>query len=242
VLTVAPCTFSNANVIRGDALARYRRLYSEDVIGAAGGEGLVPAVGARLDWDEAGLLAILDDLQDCYDAEPRAFLAAFSGGGLAGYRMVFRHPDRLEAAALVAANFNFWGHGYRGTPGPPPADARRLPVYVLSCERDPLRPARTGPYTLPALSGLGLASAAVCWRRAWGRRRWAGLAAVGGITAALGVAAHWSGNGTQAEAAAALLEELGYAGVRRELLPGVGHEPAAGEVLGRFWPVGEGGR
>lgn len=78
MLILVPCVFSDANTLRGDTLVRYSRLYPDDVIRAAGGEGLLPAIGARLDWDEAGLLAILDDLTSTFDAEPIAFLTAFA--------------------------------------------------------------------------------------------------------------------------------------------------------------------
>lgn len=56
----------------------------------------------------------------------------------------------------MAANFNVWGNDYRCDPLRNPDGAHRLPVYVLSRGRDSLRLARTGPYTMPALTGLGI--------------------------------------------------------------------------------------
>src|SRR5205823_5086326 len=62
VLLVCPCTFSNTNGLRGARLALYSGLYPPGVIDSSGGRGLLPDLRARLDWDEEGVLALLDHL------------------------------------------------------------------------------------------------------------------------------------------------------------------------------------
>src|SRR5581483_2016475 len=99
-LVVSPCTFSNTNQIVGDAgqMAKYGKLYDEETI--------KDGDRRRLDWDEEGILAILDELQETYDAEPRCYVTGFSGGGNATYMLVMKHPERVNAAAPACGNFS----------------------------------------------------------------------------------------------------------------------------------------
>lgn len=96
-ILVAPCTFSNTNRIEGSHRERYLRLYSDEEIRQAETD--------RLSWDEAGLLAVLDDIRKEFGSEDRISLTGFSGGGLLTYRMLLRHPERVAAAVPVCANF-----------------------------------------------------------------------------------------------------------------------------------------
>jgi alpha-beta hydrolase superfamily lysophospholipase len=236
-IIVAPCTFSNTNALRGPLLDHYRRLYSADEIRRAGGLGLLRDVNRRLDWDEAGLLAILDDLRATFPVAPRVHLTGFSGGGLLVYRMIVRHADRLAAAVPVCPNFNFWGHGYRDGPGPP-SGAAALPVRVILGERDSLRRYRFGGDLLPSpgravvlVLCLGTLLGVLQWRK---RKRWRRVAAVALLGLALiGLveAGRLSGNEAQTDAALRLLRERGFRNVSRSTEPGLWHEPAAEQVM-----------
>lgn len=98
-IVVSPCTFANTNQIVGDAgqVAKYAKLYPEDVI--------QDGDKRRLDWDEEGILAILDELATTHDADARAYVTGFSGGGLATYMLLMKHPDRVAVAAPACGNF-----------------------------------------------------------------------------------------------------------------------------------------
>lgn len=128
LLIVSPCTFANTNAIQGKLRERYGELYSP--------EELEQGIGERMRFDLAGLLAVLDDLRTTYRAQPRVYVTGFSGGGRLTYRMLFRHPERVAAAAPACGNFN-------------PADAeggeqakaseRNLPIHLLTGAEDPHR-------------------------------------------------------------------------------------------------------
>jgi hypothetical protein len=239
-LLVVPCTFSNTNHLCTDVLAKYRSLYSTEVIRDAEGKGWLPNVRRRLDWDEAGVLAVLKDLEETAGVDSRFFITGFSGGGLLVYRMVLRHPERIAAAVAVCANFNFWGHGYSSARGSV-AD-RTVPIQLVLGQHDPLRAARYGGRLYPsspvALLGSACVMAVVVWvsaRRAR-RRLW-----LSGLSMALIVGILWagrySGNEFQTDLAARLLADLGYTNVRRIVLPGLGHDPAPHFVLRTFAKV-----
>jgi predicted esterase len=234
-LIVAPCTFSNTNRLRGQTLARYRRLYSEEEIRRAGGQGLIPDVNRRLDWDEEGLLAFLEDLRTTLGTAPRIYLTGFSGGGLLVWRMIVRHPDQLALAVPVCPNFNCWGHGY--CHWPPSRSAAALPVHVILGEKDSLRWYRYGGEFLPRpgravvlIGGLGaLLGFLACRRRK--RRHVAAIAVLGLVLISAVEVGRWTGNEAQTDAAVRLLRDLGYTNVRRSTEPGVWHEPAPGHVV-----------
>jgi pimeloyl-ACP methyl ester carboxylesterase len=235
-LLVVPCTFSSTNRIAGGLLDHYRRLYPGEVIRDAGGDGWVPDLTRRLAWDEAGLLAVLDDLEQTFGTERRVYLTGFSAGGLLAYRMIVRYPDRLAAAVTVCPNFNFWNHGYNS--GPASAEDRAVPIRLILGERDPLRRARLGgrfyPTSSLALLGvIGVAAGVVClvWRRRRSRRRAFTPALLGGAVVGLLAAGRWSGNEAQTDFAARLLADLGYTDVQRTKIEGLGHDPAPEYVL-----------
>ncbi len=234
---VVPCTFSNTNRLHGEVLRRYRRVYSDEVIHRAAGAGLFPDVNHRLDWDEAGLLAILDELGP--SSRPRAHLTGFSGGGKLVYRMLVRHPERLAAAVPVCPNFNFWTHGYRDAAAP----AEPIPVRILTGANDPLRHYRFGGAFLPApplavvlCAGLVALLALVQWRRTRRWRKVAGVILLGLVLLALIEAVRWTGNDAQSDAAYRLLADLGHTDVQREVIADMGHDPAPGQVVRALFP------
>jgi pimeloyl-ACP methyl ester carboxylesterase len=231
---VVPCSFSSSNQIRGAVLERYRELYSDDEIAQAGGPGLIPAKSRRLDWDEAGLLAILDDLRSAYGVGDRVWLTGFSAGGHLSYRMVARHPERLAGVVTVCANFDFAFDRY---PGTVPAEVRSLPVHIVTGERDPLNRYLFGSAYLPAplvlllvVAGLSVGGGFFLVRV--GKLRRAVWVWVAGLLLSLGmVANHWAGIGSQADAAVGVLMRLGFTNVQRCEIPGLAHESAPSKVL-----------
>jgi pimeloyl-ACP methyl ester carboxylesterase len=235
-LVVAPCTFSNTDARREPLRTKYQQWYSDELI-----DGLTDQ--ARLDWDEAGLMAVLDDLRAEYDAEPQAYVAAFSGGGIAAYMLVFKHPDRVAAAALQSANF--FQPEYRSLKGRFPRDELRFPIRVLLGDRDPYVPLNEAGrmfgaawQAFAAFVGAGLLVAGLAW---WRTRKLRWVIGAGAVTllGVVMVAVDMSRSiGAQNEAALGLLEELGYEDVRQEWLPGVGHDldaEALMEVLRGCW-------
>lgn len=230
-LVVCPCTFSSNNLLQGRTLDRYRQLYAPEVIQGAAGDGWFPDLRARLSWDEEGLCAILADLEVDQDAAPRIHLTGFSAGGLLTYHMILNRPERLAAAVLVCANFNFWDHD-----GPPPRSspeaAHVVSVTVVEGGRDPLRSYRFGGAFLPSLpltlGLLGCAVAAVVYLL-WRRKRRATavtLAFLGLVLAGLHVVNHGAGNEVQAAAAVDLLRNSGFSRVKHCVVADLCHDPA----------------
>jgi len=140
-IIVSPCTFANTNKIEDGMLEKYRKLYSDDVIskGKAG----------RLDWDEEGILAIIKELQEEYDAESRIYITGFSGGGKATYMMVFKHPDLLNGAAPACGNFS--SRSYSRLKNSFSDEARNFPVHMITGEKDPHREFTFGDKNIPGI-------------------------------------------------------------------------------------------
>jgi hypothetical protein len=140
-IVVSPCTFANTNAIQGKMLERYKGWYSEDVIAEAGRD--------RFGWDEAGLLAILAEIQERFGAAPQVCITGFSGGGNLTYLMVFRHPDRVLAAVPACANFS--RPGYRSLKGKFSAEDLNFPVHILTGAEDPHRKWTHGKEGMPGI-------------------------------------------------------------------------------------------
>jgi predicted esterase len=140
-IVVAPCTFSNTNNIQGDMLTKYRQFYPDDIIE----EGKKEA----FDWDEQGILAIINDLQTNYDAESRVYITGFSGGGIATYTMIFKHPDLLNGAAPACANFV--SRGYSGLKDQFPGDILNFPIHLITGEKDQHREFTFGKKDSPGI-------------------------------------------------------------------------------------------
>jgi predicted esterase len=213
-LLVSPCTFSNTNAIEGWLRDHYRRFYPDEVIRQAEAN--------RLDWDEQGLLAVIEDVRRVHGGESRIYLTGFSGGGLLTYRMLVRHPGRLAGAVAVCANY--FGESPRSDRPSPEATA--IPIRLLDGGRDPHGYYLFGGHLLPPLAVLlpmVVGAGALLWR-VTGRAKVA--VAVTALALLLACVNCWAGIHAQSAAALRLLRDLGYTDVRRELLPALGHEPA----------------
>jgi pimeloyl-ACP methyl ester carboxylesterase len=212
-------------------LEKYRRLYPDQVI-----DGVKDT---EEDWDEKGLLALVEDLQRDFDVERRFYLTGFSAGGHLVYRMIFRHPDRLAGAAPMSANF--FSSDYSSSKGKIAEADLRLPIRLFQGEDDRYRhfgyAGRFGIPPLPAYGlvlGLGIAATGVLWL--WTRKRkWPVLAALATLVV-FGLLLHDRSLSLDAQAntAVAMLEDFGYSNVTRTYVPGMGHDVRAQLVLDAF--------
>lgn len=53
-----------------------------------------------------GITQIVTDVRDQYNGESKFFITGFEAGGHTVWQFLFQHPERLKAAAPVAANYN----------------------------------------------------------------------------------------------------------------------------------------
>ena len=221
---VCPCTFSNTNQLEGTLRNVYRGFYTD--------EEILTAENDRLAWDEAGLLAVLDDLAREFHAEERVFLTGFSGGGLLAYRMLFKHAGRVEAAAPVCANF-FDDTSGLGEPRWTGREAA-LPIRLI-LNRDSNDELWLTPFGIMAsFTCLGAGAAFLIWRRT---RRWRHVVAIAMATvlAALPIALDWFDPiDSQSASAIRTLRERGFTNVQVARVPGMGHTPAAERVISVF--------
>lgn len=143
-LIVSPCSFSNTNQIEGKMLETYRAYYSDEVIEEGNQK--------RLDWDEAGVLAVIEDLKAHFDAEDRVYVTGFSGGGNITYMMVFQHPDMLNGAAPACANFTAKGIADRlKADWKFTAEDIAFPLRMITGEKDPHRDFTHGNKNMPGI-------------------------------------------------------------------------------------------
>jgi dienelactone hydrolase len=56
-------------------------------------------------FEDAGLAAVLADVQRAWRGEPRAFLTGWEAGGHTVWAQVFRHPERWRGVAPVSPNY-----------------------------------------------------------------------------------------------------------------------------------------
>ncbi len=123
-VVVTPCSLSNTN-----SLQEQRGNYPYPP------ELLAEWDRRRMEFDEAGLLALLADVRADFRGEAKVFVTGFSGGGNLTWQMVFAHPELLAAAAPACANFA----GLRGAASTAP-EREALPILVVQGEDDPFRP------------------------------------------------------------------------------------------------------
>jgi pimeloyl-ACP methyl ester carboxylesterase len=234
LVIAVPCTFSNTNALTGSTRNAYREFYDDDVIDS------LAERDARLSWDERGLLAMLRDLSEQYGAAEQIYMTGFSGGGMATYHMIGRHPERLAAAIPVCGNY--FGGLLDGTP--PRSDrARALPIHQFLGELDPLNGPRGLLPIPPALTAalfisLGAGLGYVAGKRLKGR--WSAAAVLviviaGGLW--LSQLRFGKGLEQQADWAAHDLRELGYSSVRRTVIPGMGHSEGPEHVFAIIAPL-----
>jgi dienelactone hydrolase len=118
-LVVAPCSLSNTNELKPETYPFYSAKTLEE--GNAN----------RVDFDNAGLDAILRMLKERYGAADKIAITGFSGGGNLCYSWTMRKPDRVLACAPACANFN------PGLPGDAvPVEGGGPPVHILTGEKD----------------------------------------------------------------------------------------------------------
>lgn len=126
-LVVTPCTLSNTNAITGKLRERYLEWYDAETLAAAERD--------RFEFDRAGMLQVVAELQDEFQVASRVCVTGFSGGGNLTYQLVFRHPELLLAAAPACANFS--RPDWASEQGKHSAEALALPVFVITGARDP---------------------------------------------------------------------------------------------------------
>ena len=85
-------------------------------------------------FDEQGVLAIVDDVEQIYHGQHSFFITGWSAGGHLTWRMIFTHPDRLAGAVLAGANYA--GRGITAVSDVP--ERERLPIKALQGDHDPL--------------------------------------------------------------------------------------------------------
>ncbi|MFM8978938.1 MAG: hypothetical protein ACKOSS_00510 [Planctomycetia bacterium] len=118
-IVLAPCTLSNTNELKPETYPFYdpALLKRND--------------GRRVEFDIAGLEALLEVLQERFGAEDRIAITGFSGGGNLCYGFTLRKPVRVWCCAPACANFN------PGLPG----DAKAVegggpPVFIMTGAND----------------------------------------------------------------------------------------------------------
>jgi len=110
----------------GGARTRTRDLYTYT---AAEWDAL--AGGDDFAFEDAGLAAVLADVQREWHGEPRAFLTGWEAGGHTVWAQAFRHPERWRAVVPVSTNYQ-----RRGVPAAAfsrAAARASLPIQPLRC-------------------------------------------------------------------------------------------------------------
>ncbi len=120
-ILITPETFSSTN-----ALEKAKYTYGQELLDKYQG-------GNRLEFDEAGLLAVIADVQRDFSGDTKFFISGFSGGGNLTWRMVFGHPEMLVAAAPCCPNF-----ANAGTISEDPS-REALPIHEFQGEADEYR-------------------------------------------------------------------------------------------------------
>ncbi|MHC5038315.1 MAG: hypothetical protein ACYTHM_13450 [Planctomycetota bacterium] len=143
-MVFSPCSFSNTNQIQGKMREKYKKYYSDEVIDEGNKR--------RIAWDEEGVLTVLKDLRENFDAEERVYVTGFSGGGNITYMMVFRHPDMLNGAAPACANFSGKGLGKKlKKEWKFSTDDVNFPLHMITGEKDPHRDYTHGNRNMPGI-------------------------------------------------------------------------------------------
>lgn len=125
VIVVSPVTFSNTNALD----AKKYPWYDAATISEHDGDHT-----KRMEFDMAGMDALLAQLTERYGAEEKVFLTGFSGGGQYTYNKLLQDPEHVRGAAPACANF-----GGRGVDGAPGVTDGGPPVHILTGAEDPHR-------------------------------------------------------------------------------------------------------
>jgi dienelactone hydrolase len=86
----------------------------------------------RMEFDEPGLLALLDMVRDVFGGAPKVAITGFSRGGYLAYRMLLRHPDRFLAGVAACARYD-----QTLADGAEPVAGGGPPVWLLTAGKDP---------------------------------------------------------------------------------------------------------
>ena len=87
--------------------------------------------------DLKAVLAIVQEVQQSANGQPKFFITGFSAGGHLAWQCVFTHPELLAGAAPAAANFRF-----RGVAGISKATERvQLPIHSFLGDKDAFKAA-----------------------------------------------------------------------------------------------------
>jgi dienelactone hydrolase len=117
-LVLTPCSLSNTNELDPAKYPSYSKAQLDD------------GNRDRIGFDMAGLLSLLDVLQERYGASERLAITGFSGGGNLCYAMTVLHPERVIVSAPACANFSGMGFG-----GAKPVEGGP-PVRILTGAQD----------------------------------------------------------------------------------------------------------
>src|SRR5262249_48279626 len=153
--------------------------------------------------------------------------------------MIFKQPRLLAGAAPQCANFH--NSEYGDDPGRFRPEDLRFPVHVILGEHDPFgklhessRIFSTPRQAFTTVAVLGALLGCLAWVNAR-NRRWVAILGCGTALAfGLLVVDRWRGIERQNDTAIRLLHDLGYADVRRTIVPGMGHDVRAQPVLDTF--------
>ncbi len=94
-------------------------------------------------WDEQGLRAVVQEVQQDYHGQAKFFLTGWSAGGHLTWQMIFTHPELLAGAAPTAANYQ--GRGITTISAAP--ERALLAVRAFQGDGDPGLDALTDQWT-----------------------------------------------------------------------------------------------
>jgi pimeloyl-ACP methyl ester carboxylesterase len=139
-IVVCPHTLSSSEDLKFD---RYRDY----------GEALVREWnGRRMEFDEPGVLALLDFLAEHFGASRKVAVAAHSKGALVASRLAAHHAERLRSVAFACPRLD-----PSAAAGGAPVEGGGPPALFLTAEGDPDRAARDAAVEAARkqLEGLG---------------------------------------------------------------------------------------
>jgi hypothetical protein len=120
VIVLAPVTLSNTNELKAETYPCY-------------GKALLDEWNAkRMDFDGAGVDALLSVIRKRFGGEEKVFVTGFSGGGQFTYFKLLQDPSHVRGAAPACGNFG--GAGAQGAPGAGVGGGP--PVHLFTGEKD----------------------------------------------------------------------------------------------------------
>lgn len=119
VIVLAPCSLSNTNELQPEKYPFY-------------GKPLLDENNARrIEFDLAGLDALLKVVRERYRGEEKIGITGFSGGGNLCYGWTARNPQRTRFAAPACANFG--GQGFQEAAA---VEGGGPPIHIFTGEKD----------------------------------------------------------------------------------------------------------